>query len=133
MYCNVKIKYKEKEIQIRAMIDTGNLLKDPISKMPVIIVQKEKMKDIIQKQILDNLENIIYGTYLEEIEQDYIQRLKLIPYSSLGNQNGMLIGFKPDEITLEQDGIETKQKNVIIRNIRKRNIKRAEDTHDWYD
>lgn len=131
MYCNVKIKYKEKEIQIRAMIDTGNLLKDPISKMPVIIVQKEKMKDIIQKQILDNLENIIYGTYLEEIEQDYIQRLKLIPYSSLGNQNGMLIGFKPDEITLEQDGIETKQKNVIIRNIRKRNIKRAEDTQDW--
>lgn len=131
MYCNVKIKYKEKEIQIRAMIDTGNLLKDPISKMPVIIVQKEKMQDIIQKQILENLENIIYGTYIEEIEQDYIQRLKLIPYSSLGNQNGMLIGFKPDEITLEQDGIETKNKNVIIRNIRKRNIKRAEDTQDW--
>lgn len=124
MFCNIKIYYKDKSANIRAMIDTGNMLKDPISKTPVIIVQKDKLQNIIDKEILDNLESIIYGTYIKEIEQDYISRFRLIPFSSIGKQNGMLIGFKPDEIIIEFDGIETKQKNAIIRNIRKRNVKK---------
>ena len=122
MFCDVKVFYKDKSLNIKAMIDTGNMLKDPISKTPVIIIQKDKLQSIIDRHILDNLEQIIYGNYIEEIEQDYISRFRLIPFSSLGKQNGMLIGFKPDEVKIEFDGIETKQKNTIIRNIRERNI-----------
>ena len=32
------------------MLDTGNLLKDPISQMPVILVQKDKLSNIIPKK-----------------------------------------------------------------------------------
>ena len=50
----------------------------------------------------------------EEIRLQYISKLKLIPYSSLGKQNGMLIGIKSKWITRKQDETEEKKENVII-------------------
>lgn len=120
MFCDVTINYMEKYTTVRAMIDTGNLLKDPISKMPVIVVEKEKLKEVIESDILDRLENVIYGIdedLNKNIGEDNISRFRLIPFSSLGKQNGMLIGFKADEVTIKFDGQETKKESVIIRNI----------------
>ena len=54
---------------------------------------------------------------IEKIGEDYISRFRLIPFSSLGKQNGMLIGFKPDKVTIKFDGLEKEKGDVIIRNI----------------
>ena len=59
MYCNIKIKLNEKEIQTNAMIDSGNLLKEPISNTPVVVVEHTLLYNCIPKEILNNLENII--------------------------------------------------------------------------
>ena len=117
LLCNVKIKINKKEIETSAMIDTGNLLKDPISNTPVIVVEHSLLYDILPKQILNNIENILGGE-LENIPEDvkkrYIQKLKVIPFSSLGKQNGMLLGIKADGICIEsEDEIYTKD-NVIV-------------------
>lgn len=120
MFCEVKVEYMEKCTYVRLMIDTGNLLRDPITKTPVIIVEKDKLKDILTNEVLEALEGIIYGEnedLLEKVGKDYISRFRLIPFSSLGKQNGMLIGFKPDKVTIKFDGMEREKKNVIIRNI----------------
>ena len=39
----------------------------------------------------------------EKIKNEYISRLKVIPFSSLGKQNGMLLGIRADKIEIEQD------------------------------
>ena len=120
MFCDVEISYREKSVSIHLMIDTGNLLKDPITKIPVIIVEKEKLRAIIDNEVLDSLENVIYGTdedLNKKIGEDYISRFRLIPFSSLGKQNGMLIGFKPDKAIIRFEGMEIEKNNVIIRNI----------------
>lgn len=39
--------------------------------------------------------------------------MKLIPFSSLGKQNGMLIGIKPEYVTLEKEE-EIKKEKIII-------------------
>ena len=59
MYCKIKIKLNEKQIQTNAMIDTGNLLKEPITNTPVIVVEHTLLYECIPKEILNNLENII--------------------------------------------------------------------------
>ncbi len=120
MFCEVEIYYKGKKVKIRCMIDSGNLLKDPITKIPVIVVEKEKLKEIIEEELLDSLENILYETdenITEKIGKDYISRFRLIPFSSLGKQNGMLVGFKPDQIKIEFDGYAKEEAEVIVRNI----------------
>lgn len=117
MYCNVNIKINGKEVNTVAMIDTGNLLKEPISNMPVIVVEHTLLYDILPKEILNNLENILGGDMTkipEEIQGKYISKFKVIPFSSLGKQNGMLLGIKADEVNIKSQEEQVKNSNVII-------------------
>ena len=58
MYCDINLKINEKQIATKAMIDTGNLVKEPITNTPVVIVEESLLEGIIPKEILKNLENI---------------------------------------------------------------------------
>ncbi len=46
--------------------------------------------------------------------EEYIAKFRLIPFSSLGKQNGMLLGFKPDFVEVEFDGINKSLRNIVI-------------------
>ena len=41
-------------------------------------------------------------------------KLRLIPFKSIGKENGVLIGIKPDEVIMIKDEKITKVENVII-------------------
>ena len=117
MFCEIKVKLNNKLIETKAMIDTGNLLKEPITNTPVIILEHTLLYDCMPKEILNNLDKILGGDFEEipqEIRQEYISRLKLIPFSSLGKQNGMLVGIKADKLKIIQEGQENNYKNIII-------------------
>ena len=108
MICSIKLSINSKIIYLNAIIDTGNFLKDPISKMPVVVVEKECLNGLIPNKILDNLDKIING---EDVElNEYISKIRLIPFTSLGKENGILIGIKADSIVIENEEI----KNIII-------------------
>ena len=47
IFYNVEIFYKENKAQVKVILDTGNLLTDPITKIPVVIVESQKLKNII--------------------------------------------------------------------------------------
>ncbi len=118
MFCKITIYIEEKSIEIKAMIDTGNMLKDPITRMPVIVVEKDILYKIIPYKILDNLEKIIGGDMQNEIYEEglieYISKFRVIPFTSLGKQNGMLLGIKASKIIIEIDLSEKELSNVII-------------------
>ena len=116
MYCKITIKLEGKQKEINVMIDTGNLLKEPISGMPVIVVEHTQLYDIIPKEILNNLEKISGGdlnNIPEEIKNKYLTKLKVIPYSSLGKQNGMLLGIKAEKVVIHKEQ-EIVKKDIII-------------------
>ena len=81
------------------MIDTGNLLKEPISKCDVIIVEKESLTEIVSQDVLKDIDIILNGKWIDSTDI-HSYKFKLIPFSSLGNDNGLLIGFKPDYIKI---------------------------------
>ena len=115
LLCEIKVELENSEINTIALIDTGNLLKDPISEMPVIIVEHTLLYDILPKQILNNLENILGGDLEkipEEIKQKYVAKFRVIPFSSLGKQNGMLLGIKANKIIIKNE-----EKNIIKEDI----------------
>lgn len=129
MFCDVITKINNKEIKTKVMIDTGNLLKEPITNTPVVVLEHTLLYDCIPKEILNNLENILGGDFNnipEEIKNEYISRLKVIPFSSLGKQNGMLLGIKPEYIVIKNEGNEKKIDNVIIGIYNKSLTKRGE-------
>ena len=59
--CNIEIKIEEKNISTKAMIDTGNLLKEPITNIPVVVVESNLLKNIIPNEILENIDSILGG------------------------------------------------------------------------
>lgn len=129
MFCEVEVELNNKKIKTRAMIDTGNLLKEPITNTPVIVLEHTLLYECVPKEILDNLESILGGELVkipEEIRNEYISRLKLIPFASLGKQNGMLVGIKADSLKIIQDEQEKESKNVIIGIYNKSLTKRGE-------
>ena len=117
IYCKVKIILNNKEVETMAMVDTGNMLKEPITGMPVIVVESSLLEKILPYQILQNTEKIIGGdleNVPEEIKNKYISTFRLIPYSSLGKQNGMLLGIKADKVVIEKEGEEVEKDNIIF-------------------
>ena len=90
------------------------MLKESISNLPVIIVEKNSLKDLIDNWILENTKNILNGKFLDEDSLNiHKYKFTVIPFSSLGNQNGILLGFKPDNIKVYDDE-EIIEKKAII-------------------
>lgn len=118
MFCEIEVYFEEEFIKMRALIDTGNMLKDPITSMNVIVVEKEKLKNILSENILDNLDKIIGGDVPKEIYEDeklqYITRFRVIPFNSIGKTNGMLLGFKANKVIINQEEYREEIENVII-------------------
>lgn len=123
LICRVEIVLNKIKIETKALIDTGNMLKEPITNTPVMVIEHTLLYNIIPKEILNHLEEIIGGDFKnipEKIKNEYISKLKLIPFSSLGKQNGMLIGIKADYIKIEKG--EEKEEEGEDEIIKKENI-----------
>ncbi len=110
--CEIEILLDNEKIKVKAIIDTGNFLTDPISKMPVIIVEKEKLTNVLPKTIMENTLNFINGENMEM--EGYLSKLRVIPFKSLGKENGLLVGIKAKGAIIFYQGIEKFIKNVII-------------------
>lgn len=112
MFCNIKIIINSKSVYVKAIIDTGNFLKEPITQTPVVVVQKNVLKGVIPSYILENIEDIINGKSVNLYE--YISKIRIIPFTSLGKENGVLLGIKADKILVEAEDKYIDINNVII-------------------
>ena len=106
-YIPITVSLNNRKADIVALLDTGNSLKDPISQTPVIIVQfsaiKELLPEQIQKLFIKYKENNldVVSAVMAETSNEF--KFRLIPYKSLGKDNGMLLGFKPDKVIIKDD------------------------------
>lgn len=116
IFYDLDVYLEGKRIETRAMIDTGNMLREPITNTPVIIVEHTLLYGTVPKQILNNIDEILLGNLEnidEEIKGKYLSKLKFIPFSSIGKSNGMLLGIKADKLIIKNEE-ETKEIDKII-------------------
>lgn len=112
---DIEIVYKENKANIKVILDTGNLLKDPITNIPVLIVEAKKIKNIVPEVVLNNIENIINNNGFEDIGEQIKTRCSIIPFSSIGKNNGIIMGFRPDYIKIyTNNGEEIIRRKVIL-------------------
>ena len=129
LICEICVTLNKKRIKTKALIDTGNLLKEPITNLPVIVMEHTLLFDVIPKDILKNTEKILGGDFSKipnNIKDKYSFKLKVIPFSSLGKQNGMLLGIKGEDLTVYLKDETKKIEKVIIGIYNKSLTKRGE-------
>lgn len=115
---NIKITIGEQSAQFSALVDTGNTLIEPLSKAPVIIAEyehiyeflPEKMRNLFISRQEDDLAQFISAVSGEEFEKN----IRMIPFKSLGTENGMLIGFKPDAVEIAKENEILKLHDVVV-------------------
>lgn len=118
MLYKIEINIFNKTQIVNALLDTGNLLKEPITGIPVVIVEKNSLKEVLPKQILDSLDKIEGGDTSELSSKDnlikYISRFRIIPFNSVGKQNGLLLGIRSDSVNIIMDETVETVSNAII-------------------
>lgn len=93
-FCKVHFSGDEGEIEVYGLIDTGNGLIDPISGKEVAV---------LEEKVWQNMKKC-------KREEKY----KLIPFHSIGKENGILEGYEVDRIRIEGKTGSRDLANVII-------------------
>lgn len=87
----VELHYKERKIRIKALRDTGNLLRDPITDSPVLVIGAEaaqKLTGLTPGQLKNPLETM-----------GQLPGLRLIPYRAVGT-SGFLLALKLEHVRI---------------------------------
>ena len=96
MKYTVRLRLKNMEVSFAAIGDTGNSLKDPVTGNGVIVAEYGVLAPILP-----------FGTEPDRDIYDYISeyaddiKLRLLPYRSLGNENGVMLCFSPDSVFID--------------------------------
>ncbi len=102
-----------KKVSLPALMDTGNELLDPVTGQPVIIVEYRAVETLLPDGFRHAWrrwgKSDVTQIMTETDEKSLGLSLRLVPFSSIGKSNGMLLGFCPQCIILPQ------RKNAVIR------------------
>lgn len=112
-YKKVEISLEGKTVCLNGLIDTGNMLKEPVTHTPVVVAQFEPLQPILPdsfKEAYATMHSTPENLILNSEGGEMASRLRIIPFSSLGNSRGMMLGFKPDFVTIDKRISE----NIII-------------------
>lgn len=104
LHLPMEIRLLDREVRLNALLDTGNQLREPLSGAPVVIVGIEGAKKLLPIEIREALAQVT-TLGLEQLIQQlegtaWASRLRIIPFTSLGKEHGLLVGFRTDEIRL---------------------------------
>lgn len=87
---NLRIELEEKSLELEALIDTGNLVKDPMNMNPVIFIKKSKAQSIIPLSVIE-LSNI------DSLSHDYRKRIRLVPVTR-NSTTHVMTGIRVDKV-----------------------------------
>lgn len=94
VYIPVVIYNNGQDIHITALQDTGNLLTDPITGKPVLLVGSDiaaQLTGIDEKRL---------STPVDTLAKLQIPGMRLIPYHSVGNRSGMLLAIRMKNVQI---------------------------------
>ena len=103
---DIDIEYKEKRLMLKAFVDTGNFVRDPISGKNIIIIEKNILKNLIGEA---KVKNAIDGK-IESFSITDKARIRIIPIVSATGQK-ILCAFRPDAVKITI--INNKKKRII--------------------
>lgn len=98
-----------KEITVKALCDSGNLVSDPISGKAVVVAALSVVYDVIPAEMLPAFEK--FGT-VEDVPPEMAAKIRMIPSSTVFG-NGIMLALKPQSVYVRMRGKKI-PKDVLI-------------------
>jgi len=112
----VKLQFAGNSCQGKGFLDTGNGLRDPLTNKPVVVAEYE----FIRKCLPGDFQKIVdvakdENDMLEGLSKSsWANRLRIIPFSSIGKKNGILVGIRADRILVNTGKEDIAHSNVVV-------------------
>ncbi|MGB9802724.1 sigma-E processing peptidase SpoIIGA [Desulfofundulus sp.] len=107
-----------RRVEVNGLVDTGNGLRDPLTGYPVIVVEYGAILPILPPSLRKIFEEAGDGGAPSLLSAmagtDWVARLCLIPFRSVGQEQGMLIGIRPDRVEVLQEGGSIGVNKVVV-------------------
>lgn len=112
---SISISFLGKQCSCKALVDSGNLLKDPMSNNDVVIVKSIELRGILPEELIsydyENIDIIKAEEIINLLADEISSRIRLIPYKHAGSSRGSIIlGIKADYIEIDGNKIG----NIIL-------------------
>ncbi|WP_019120691.1 sigma-E processing peptidase SpoIIGA [Brevibacillus massiliensis] len=117
-HVEVAAKVAGESVICRGLVDTGNQLYEPITRIPVTIMEARLFARLLPAELaslvareekLDSLEQII-----PELPQEWQNRLRLVPFRSVSRGMDFLVAIKPETFVVRQNGRRFESQKVLI-------------------
>lgn len=114
----LEIALLEGTVRVTALLDSGNRLREPLRGDAVIVVDHSAVEHLLPNHLQEVMHRMEQGD-LSQISRLLTSsrlsaRFRVIPYSSLGNENGLLVGFRPDHVWVGLDGKRVQLHDVVV-------------------
>jgi stage II sporulation protein GA (sporulation sigma-E factor processing peptidase) len=99
----------------KGLIDSGNQLHDPLTKTPVMIIELRAFSGDLPRELFERAQQPdVFQDDGADLPSEWENRIRLIPYRGVGNQNDFLLAFKPDSVRIELKNEVYKCKKVFV-------------------
>lgn len=95
----ITVAHKGKSVCVRALCDSGNLLRDPLSNAPCVVIERSFLKGVIPDEVLAAAEKNDV-TCISKLRGENITRVRIIPARTATGE-GMLIAFRTDLVEVD--------------------------------
>lgn len=106
------------KVAAQALVDTGNRLKDPLGGAPVVVVEHSVVSHLLPEHLRPVLAQMetgdLSGISRLLTSERWSSRFRIIPYTSLGKEKGLLVGFRPDEASVVLEGRRIPLDRVVV-------------------
>lgn len=113
---NVELRFDNTTCQGKGFLDTGNGLRDPLTDRPVVVAEYNLLKDSLPEDVKHAIEDCSDETCMIEgvSRSSWANRVRIIPFSSIGKRNGILVGLRADELIVNNGNKSILHKNLVV-------------------
>ncbi len=109
--CAVTVTLRGKSVTLAGMVDTGNLLRDPVGGRAVICADGDGLGELLSPELARALRGD--RDSLASLSPDEGRRVRVIP-AGTATGGGILYGFLPDTVTVTGQGTPAREVDAVI-------------------
>ncbi len=116
-FVDVEIKVNEQAVTCRGLIDTGNQLYEPLTRWPVTIADLHLFEEVLPPalyQAIKNKEDLSSHELLFNLDDSWLNKVRIIPYRSVSRGMDLLLALRPDQVRISLDGTTYETKKALI-------------------
>jgi stage II sporulation protein GA (sporulation sigma-E factor processing peptidase) len=110
LFWTIEVKVEERIWTLQALLDTGNRLYEPLTRIPVMIMETGVWKDDLPLGWYERLKDESPDVLISEMDTSttesyaWLNRLRLIPYRAVNGHSRLMLAVKPDVVLLSREG-----------------------------